>query len=178
MPKIKHGLSHTREYRIWSGMKHRVKRDPNYIKKNISVCDRWQQFEAFYADMGPCPVGYTIERKNNNGNYDPSNCKWATYEEQNNNLSTNVIVDGFTLAQKVRQLNVKRNTVEYRFKQKLPLDTPLIKDRTTCKKGHLWNEENTYVYKYTTKGKVRTGRYCRTCRAQHAADFRERQAHT
>jgi hypothetical protein len=174
MPKIKHGLSHTREYRIWTGMKARVKRDPNYIKKNITVCDRWQKFENFYADMGPCPEGLTIERKNNNGNYEPSNCKWATYAEQNRNLSTNVLVDGVVLADKIKQLGMSRTTVDYRLKQNLDLSAPLIQDRLFCKKGHPWNEENTYNFTTVNKGKVRMQRYCRKCRALAATAFRSR----
>ncbi len=75
-------------YQSWSHMKRRCT-DPNvkawkdYGGRGIKVCDRWlESFENFLADMGEKPPGLTLDRKNNDGSYEPSNCRWATREEQ------------------------------------------------------------------------------------------------
>jgi hypothetical protein len=77
-------------YRSWDGIIQRCT-NPNcniyfrYGGNGVQVCERWLKFENFLADMGERPDGLTIERINPFGNYEPSNCKWATYKEQNNN---------------------------------------------------------------------------------------------
>lgn len=87
---IKHGLSKSPEYAIWSGMLTRCYNPSathyaDYGGRGIKVCKRWrgeQGFQHFYADMGPRPEGKSLDRKNNNGNYTPSNCKWSTQRTQ------------------------------------------------------------------------------------------------
>jgi hypothetical protein len=93
----KHGMSHSREYQSWHAMMDRC-RNPNRINYNkyggvgIGVCERWYDFRNFYKDMGSRPEGTSIDRIDNNGNYEPNNCRWATTKQQNNNLSNNVII--------------------------------------------------------------------------------------
>jgi hypothetical protein len=84
----KHGLSHTRAYKCWHGMLARCfdPRNKDYLDyggRGITVCENWREsFLAFYADMGDPPDGLTLNRFNNDGSYELSNCGWATRVEQ------------------------------------------------------------------------------------------------
>lgn len=100
-----HGMTATSEYRIWKGIKSRCynrnrKQYPRYGGRGITICDRWcNSFETFLADMGKRPsINHSIERRDNNGNYTPDNCYWATWTEQARNKRNNVLhtKDGIT----------------------------------------------------------------------------------
>lgn len=97
----RHGLSHTPEYHAWNAARLRCfspddKSYKNYGQRGITMCERWRDsFEAFYIDMGPKPSPeLTLERRDNGGNYEPGNCKWATYAEQLNNTRWNIKASG------------------------------------------------------------------------------------
>lgn len=92
-----HKQSHTRAYKSWATMIQRCTNTknpkyPRYGGRGIRVCQKWLQFAGFFEDMGPCPDGCTIDRKNNDGNYEPGNCRWATQKEQARNKHNNRLV--------------------------------------------------------------------------------------
>ena len=87
----KHLLHNTTEYSSWCNMKTRCtnpnfKQYKDYGGRGITICKEWlDSFEQFYKDMGPKPKGMTLDRIDNNKGYEPLNCKWSTYSEQNKN---------------------------------------------------------------------------------------------
>lgn len=101
--RITHGMSRKRIYHIWQGMKQRcfdknATHYKDYGGRGITVCERWLKFENFLEDMGERPEGKSLDRINNNGDYEPENCSWATNKEQSNNqrMNRNVCFNGET----------------------------------------------------------------------------------
>lgn len=89
---ITHGMTKSPEWRSWDSMKQRcfnpnATKYFNYGGRGITVCERWvDSSQNFFDDMGRRPAGYTLDRKDVNGNYEPENCKWSDSSEQNSNM--------------------------------------------------------------------------------------------
>lgn len=103
--RTRHGRSRTSEHGTWCAIKQRCGNPnsgcyPRYGGRGIKVCDRWlESFENFFEDMGPKPSRrHSIDRINNDGNYEPGNCRWATQivQSHNSSASTNLTLNGET----------------------------------------------------------------------------------
>jgi len=118
-----HGQSRTVEFRIWTGIRTRCS-NPNapefsrYGGRGIALCERWQRFENFLADMGKRPSpGMSIDRIDNDGPYTPENCRWATCSEQGRNKRTNRLVNGIPLVEAAERAGVTAATLAARLKR-------------------------------------------------------------
>lgn len=122
-----HRRCSTPEYYAWQHMYARCynpkhKEFKNYGARGVSVCGQWRDFNVFFADMGerPSPL-HSLDRVDNNGNYGPENCRWATKSEQSNNKRTNRIIqhDGLALnvAQWARHLGLTRKALDCRLRK-------------------------------------------------------------
>lgn len=120
-----HGRSRTPAYRAWTAMRARCytptsHKFQSYGARGITVCDAWRgSFVQFIADMGDPPPGMSLDRIDNDGNYEPGNCRWATREQQQNNRSVNVRIshDGAerTVAEWARIAGVSFRTMSKRI---------------------------------------------------------------
>jgi hypothetical protein len=111
-----HGQSHTQVYRVWQRMIRRCENPDDqdysyYGGRGIRVCERWRaSFADFLKDMGSRPPGKTIDRVNNDGDYEPGNCRWATrYEQTHNRRSSKQVV-----ASQIRQTHEMLDALEVR----------------------------------------------------------------
>lgn len=126
--KETHGMSYTGEHHAWLGMKQRCYNENNpkyplYGGRGIRVCDRWlDSFEAFYEDMGDRPSdSHSLDRIDNDGNYEPDNCRWATPKQQARNRSTNHDItyrgETKTLKEWAKELGMNRITLFTRLER-------------------------------------------------------------
>lgn len=115
----------SRTYRTWKSMRSRCQDPgnhafPHYGGRGIEVCERWRKFANFLADMGERPQGMSLERKDNDGNYEPANCKWATRSEQGRNKRSNhvLVVDGVArcLAEWAEITGITREAIYFRLR--------------------------------------------------------------
>jgi len=131
-----------RTYRIWNAMLQRCTNPKQvsyerYGARGIKVCERWiHSFDNFLSDMGEMPPGRSIDRIDTNGNYEPSNCRWATIKEQNRNMRTNrnVSFNGITmtLGAWAERIKIKGQTLKYRL-DNWPLQEALTTPAHTIK---------------------------------------------
>lgn len=192
----KTGLSKSRIYGIWSNMKQRCLNPKNhawsyYGGRGIHVCDRWLYFVNFLSDMGIPTSGMTIERINNNGHYEPGNCRWATREDQQNNRRVNHLIEWSgktqTLSKWAKELGLTINTFSERIYSGLPLAKAMTpgklplsmigltlggkangekqRQKTHCKHGHPFSGYNLYIAKNGS-------RVCKKCRANRMIKYK------
>lgn len=114
-------------YMSWIGMRKRCLQasHPSYSRyggRGIAICERWNDFENFLADMGERPARKSLDRRDNNGNYEPDNCRWATPLEQmaNTNVARMIELDGemVCVPEAARRLNLPIATLWWRVKNK------------------------------------------------------------
>lgn len=130
-----HGMSRAPEYTAWRNMKRRCT-DPDhpswayYGRRGIGYCDRWSSFELFVADMGRRPsASHTLDRIDNDENYEPGNCRWATRSTQMSNTRSNRLLthDGVTLTITAwaARLGLSTEALHYRLRKGWPIERVL-----------------------------------------------------
>lgn len=128
----------TSEYYRWRAMKDRCLNPRNkdyrhYGGRGITICERWFRFENFLCDMGRCPKGMTLERKDTNKGYSPENCIWAPWQAQQQNTRKNVFITAFGKTQHLsawaRELGIPVVTIFQRMKVGFPPSLWLVKGR-------------------------------------------------
>lgn len=183
-------------YHVWASMRGRCHNPNNrqwadYGGRGISICQEWNSFPQFVSDMGERPPGTSIDRIDNNGDYSPSNCRWATRQEQQRNQRRAVYVTIEGVQHRAIELSeisgIKTDTIVKRAADGMSYDEVMARTRyvntiglpkaiaarvakqlarTHCKDGHEFTPGNTYIRKDG-------GRTCRVC---HNAKMRRLSA--
>jgi len=182
------------DYWLFHSMKKRCN-NPNYKHycyyggKGVKVCARWMEprgagFKNFLEDMGPRPLGLTLDRKNGDGDYEPSNCRWATKQEQVCNRKANIFIEwngeNLTLTQWAKRVGVRGgDVIKKRIAAGVPLEIALTaknlqnpkkyiykaiemaaqlkRQQTECKNKHPLSGDNLYI----SENGYRTCRQCK-----------------
>ena len=141
-------------YGVWSAMRRRCyspgdKDYPRYGGRGIGICERWRTlpsgFPNFTEDMGPRPSPlHTLDRINNDGNYEPGNCRWATHSEQNNNKRNNVIIEingeRLNISQWAKKTGVSKGTIHARLERGVPPADAISKEKDKRGSGEAIHE--------------------------------------
>lgn len=140
---MKHGHGYeSPAYRSWKGMRQRCNnsnhpRFADYGGRGIQVCERWNDFVAFLEDMGQPPADerHALDRIDNDANYTPNNCRWASYREQANNSRKNVRLTAFgrtlTVAQWEREAGIRGLTIQKRIARGWTIEDAISQPRGT-----------------------------------------------
>jgi len=178
---IKHGLARTgnaQVYMAWRAMIDRCYNPKNYSyrnygKRGINVCQEWvESVERFAADMGTRPSGGTLERKNNNGNYEPANCCWKKMKEQANNKRTNVRISFNGKTQTISQWRDELGFGDMLINQRLERGwsiedaltvIPGTRQKQLCSNGHKFVDGSFYIHKKIKNGVIHIHRKCKAC---------------
>ena len=135
----KHGMTGTRAHTAWINMQERCL-NPNhnsyhrYGGRGVKICQRWlDSFTNFHDDMGDPPKGMSLDRIDVDGDYEPSNCRWATDEEQSNNRENNRYLEfggkKQTIAQWAREVGMSREALRYRINAGWSIEEALTMDK-------------------------------------------------
>jgi len=131
-------MSNTPIYKAWQAMHDRCKNLKNRHYKNyggrgITVCDRWQEFSSFLADMGMRPKGFEVDRRDNDGPYSPENCRWVTRRANLNNRRLNNLVEFNgevkTVTEWAKVLDIHEETLRHRVNRGWPPEKALTNAR-------------------------------------------------
>lgn len=139
------------EYNVWSAMMQRCYNENNpsyhnYGGRGIKVCERWHNYSSFIKDIGNRPKGGTLDRINNNGNYEPKNCRWVDMKTQQNNRRNNRIIvhngKEYTVSELARIYGVEREilfdrVLKYGWSVEDAISTPI--------RGRLKNKQSSVI---------------------------------
>lgn len=157
LAKTKHGHAlasgRTPTYQVWCSMRRRCSEMAtgddyrDYFLRGIRVCDQWQDYQQFLADMGERPAGMSIDRyPNNNGNYEPGNCRWATNLEQARNKRNTVRLEINGISKTTRewgeQYGLSRETIKNRIERGWSVERAVTEPLPLEGKGSYWRYRN------------------------------------
>ena len=136
--RVKHGFYKDRQYRVWLSMRQRCENPndrsyKNYGGRGITVCERWQEFVNFLADMGPRPKGFDIDRIDNSRGYEPGNCRWVSRRQNllNTRLTRMLTYNGETLPMRIwaDRIGVPHSTLKNRIDRGWSIEVALTAGR-------------------------------------------------
>lgn len=140
----RHGMKRTRIYGVWCSMLSRCRSPSNaawmrYGGRGILVCDQWNDFAVFFADMGLPEPGQTLDRIDNDGPYSPENCRWADALTQGRNKSNNRILTvgdtTLTMSAWAERSGLKIGTIYARLKKGWPVEVAVTTPPITRRIG-------------------------------------------